>query len=1041
MLYKKNTEKTLSDNLFQNPTSEYRGAPFWGWNCKLNEDTLRRQIGYFKEMGFGGFHMHARAGMASEYLGEEFMHMISSCVDEAKKQNMLAWLYDEDKWPSGYAGGFVTKNPEYVQRMAVFAPEGIPIPELTDRKTAVADGKDYLIGCYDIELNQHGELASYRMIDMADTARGTKWTVYCTTGPRRNWLNGEIYVDTLNKKAIDKFIEITHEKYKDTIGEEFGKCIPAIFSDEPKFWLKGNLTFAHATDKVVQFPWTPSLPEMFEEHTGMDIYSRLPELIWNLPNGEISQYRYLFHDYVTELFVSSYVDNISKWCEDNGIMMTGHMMREENLNIQTDSIGEAMRCYRGFQLPGIDTLIDNDLTLYNAAKQAQSAVHQYGREGMLTELYGVTGWDFDFRHHKIQGDWEAAMGATVRVPHVAWMSMAGESKRDYPASINYQSPWYQEYKYIEDHFARVNTAMTRGKPDVKIGVIHPIESCWLHWGPTDTTHDIRQHLDKCFDELCQWLTFGTTDFDYISESNLPDLYKGCDNGRFNIGCMSYSVVIIPVMETMRQTTLDALTDFSAKGGKIIFASACPRYIDAIPSDAAQSLYNTSTRVAFNKYEILGALSDYRDIEVYRPDGTKAEKVICNMRIDEDCKWLFLTHGVKNYGDRFAFATYNDPNSPLAEDIVIKLRGEYSPLMYDTLTGDICKVPHSYSNGYTIISHQLYSESSLLLKLNYGKDEGYTPPAEPKEEEVITLRGKHEYILDEPNVFILDTAEFAMDNACFEAEEEVLRIDTICRARLGLEPKNLMAQPWVEKERNTGHTLTLRFAINSDIDVNNAMLAIEDAEKHEITLNGEKVTSNICGYFTDEAIKTVPLPAIKVGTNILTIKMDITTRSNAEWCYILGNFGVKVEGSEKTIITQADKIGYSPLHRQTMPFYGGNITYINEIETPECDIIIKTPAYRGAAVKVFVDGTDCGNTSLAPNSVRVNNITSGKHTIAIKLFGNRYNSFGALHNTVDSQKWKGPEHYRTTGNSFSYEYQLKDMGILAAPTVTIINTKG
>ena len=127
--------------------------------------------------------------------------------------------------------------------------------------------------------------------------------------------------------------------------------------------------------------------------------------------------------------------------------------------------------------------------------------------------------------------------------------------------------------------------------------------------------------------------------------------------------------------------------------------------------------------------------------------------------------------------------------------------------------------------------------------------------------------------------------------------------------------------------------------------------------------------------------------------------------------------------------------------QTMPFYGGNITYVNEIETPQCDIIIKTPAYRGAAVKVFVDGEDCGNTSLAPNSVRVNNITPGKHTVAIKLFGNRYNSFGALHNTVSSQRWKGPEHYRTTGNSFSYEYQLKDMGILAAPTITIINKKG
>ena len=59
----------------------------------------------------------------------------------------------------------------------------------------------------------------------------------------------------------------------------------------------------------------------------------------------------------------------------------------------------------------------------NTAKQAQSAVHQYGREGMLSELYGVTGWEFDFRGHKLAGDWQAALGVTVRVHHLTWTSI------------------------------------------------------------------------------------------------------------------------------------------------------------------------------------------------------------------------------------------------------------------------------------------------------------------------------------------------------------------------------------------------------------------------------------------------------------------------------------------------------------------------------------------------------------------------------------------------------------------------------------------
>ncbi|MBQ7901781.1 MAG: hypothetical protein IJ365_07480, partial [Clostridia bacterium] len=1014
MLYKKNNQKTLSKDLFKNPTCEYRGAPFWSWNCKLDEVTLRKQIGYLKEMGFGGFHMHSRVGMASEYLGEEFMHMVSSCVDEAKKRDMLAWLYDEDKWPSGFAGGLVTKDPKYVQRIAIFTtegaklPEGVDLTEIADKETAIAEGKSYVLGCYDIILNDKGELQSHKQIGIDDNAEGTKWTVYCITRPKSGWFNGLTYVDTLNKEAIDKFIEVTHERYKEVVGDEFGKAVPAIFTDEPQFIAKSTLKFATSTDECVLMPWTPKLPELFSEHTGMDIFEKMPELLWDLPNGEVSRFRYLYHDFITELFTTAFSDNIGAWCENNGIMLTGHVLHEDTLQSQTNSIGEAMRTYRGFQLPGIDTLCDGTTNLFNCAKQAQSASHQYGKEGMLSELYGVTNWDFDFRHHKLQGDWEAALGVTVRVPHLSWVSMAGEAKRDYPASINYQSPWYKEYNYIEDHFARVNTALTRGKADVKVGVIHPIESYWLHWGASENTSDIRSTLDNRFSDLCQWLLFGTIDFDYICESTLHSLYSGSSNGKFNIGAMGYTAVIVPALETIRQTTVDALSEFAKSGGKVIFAGSCPKYVDAVVSDNAQKLYAQSTHTAFEKLDILNALSDVRDIEIHTDKGTKTDSLIYNMREDNDCKWLFVAHGDKTYGKKIAFAGFNDINSPIPENVIIKIKGEYTPVLYDTLSGEITDIRHEYKNGCTLVYHSMYTESSLLLKLIPGCDNVYMPVDEKKEIKTIILKGKHNYELEEPNVLLLDTAEFALDGGEFEPEDEILRLDTECRTRLGIEAKNLMPQPWVFDDKDSGHTLTLRFTINSEIDVDGALLALEDAEKHEITFNGEAIVPKIEGYFTDEAIKTFKLPRINAGANILTIKMKLSIRSNTEWCYILGDFGVKVEGSEKTIINRAQQIGYSPLKMQTMPFYGGNITYKNEIETPDCDLLIKAPFYRGATVKVFVDGKDCGYISLAPCSVKVDNVPAGKHTIEFKLFGNRYNSFAALHNTVSSMEWFGPE---------------------------------
>ena len=110
MIYKKSREKSLSEELFKNPSSEYRGSPFWGWNCDLDKAELFRQLDILKKMGFGGVHIHSRTGLATEYLGKKFMKLVCDCCDKAESNDMLLSLYDEDRWPSGAAGGIVTKD-------------------------------------------------------------------------------------------------------------------------------------------------------------------------------------------------------------------------------------------------------------------------------------------------------------------------------------------------------------------------------------------------------------------------------------------------------------------------------------------------------------------------------------------------------------------------------------------------------------------------------------------------------------------------------------------------------------------------------------------------------------------------------------------------------------------------------------------------------------------------------------------------------------------------------------------------------------------
>ena len=181
MLYKKNTSKKLDPELFKNPTSEYRGKPFWAWNGVLHKDKLLEQIEYFKEMGLGGFYMHTRAGMATEYLSDEFMGLIKSCAEKAKEEEMLPCLYDEDRWPSGAAGGFVTKNPEYRQKCLLFSVNKL---ETISKEQGVKEGKPYLIASFDIVLNKKGELKSYKIINDGEKASGTLLHAYVVTAVR-----------------------------------------------------------------------------------------------------------------------------------------------------------------------------------------------------------------------------------------------------------------------------------------------------------------------------------------------------------------------------------------------------------------------------------------------------------------------------------------------------------------------------------------------------------------------------------------------------------------------------------------------------------------------------------------------------------------------------------------------------------------------------------------------------------------------------------------------------------------------------------------
>lgn len=1049
--------KEMTPELFANPPAEYRGAPFWAWNGRLETEEMKKQIDCFKEMGFGGFHIHSRTGMQIPYLSDEYMKYVRGSIEYAGQKGMLAWLYDEDRCPSGFAGGLVTKDQKFRIRYLVLTPrtqaESVACGQVRMEDThACRSAEGPLLAAYDIILDTDGYLLNFNRISKDQEAKGRKWYAYLETPAQNPWYNYQTYADTLNKNAMDRFLEITYEGYKKAVGEYFDTTVPSIFTDEPQFSHKTCLRDPEDT-KDVFFPWTGDLPETYYKTYKEDLLENLPLLVWESKEAKEKQVRYHFHNHVTDRFVEAFSDNCGEWCRNNRMLLTGHLMAENSLGNQTASIGEAMRSYRSFGIPGIDILCDD--YEYTTAKQAQSASRQYGRPGVLSELYGVTNWDYDFRGHKLQGDWQAALGVTVRVPHLSWYTMSGEAKRDYPASIHYQSPWAEKYHLVEDHFARVNTAMTRGKAVVRIGIIHPIESYWLHFGTLSRTGAIREQMEENFGNLTKWMLLDTQDFDFICEDNLPKLCPGA-GAPLQVGEMNYSTVILPQCETIRRSTLDSLVEFAKAGGRLIVMGNLPERVDGGLDREAEKLRPYMEWIPFDRIALAGLLETERVVAFEEESGNRTRNLIYQLRKEEDCSWLFIAQGVKP----------QDKDVAVCRKICIRIKGHYNVEKYDTLTGEIEPLSVSLEKENTVIYREIYQQDSLLLHLipleavrtdnlaeaiteniRVNVSEKVTeknPPAENTDNkqlsadvwEPVKIRKKAEVTLDEPNVLLLDMAEYALDEETYRPEEEILRADNLLRVELGWEPrKDEMAEPWAVPKEVPCHLMRLRFTIVSETEVHGPRLALENAEATKIWLDGELVPSSADGWFTDRCIKTVPLPDITPGKHQLELSFPFGKAEAAEWSYLLGDFHVYLDGREAVLIKAVNEMGFGNLAAKGLPFYGGNVNYRIPFTGNGEDIRVHVPQYRGALVEVLLDGERKGYIIYAPYDCIIKNVTAGEHILVLKVYGNRFNSFGQIHLCNPNFTWFGPDSYRTEGDNWCLEYIPRPFGIMTSPVIS------
>lgn len=1020
---------------FVSPDKQFRGIPFWSWNCKITRELIDTQLDYFREMGFGGVDIHPRVGLDTEYLGGEYMELIQYTVEKCKEKGMICWLYDDDRYPSGAADGFVTRNMNYrlrellltIQRRDNFCQTR---EEFEEAISAGGCPKGYYVCAYALDfqdglLRHYDRLQSECEIQAAVTNGRIVRYAYVRLSSESDHFHGQTYVDVLNPEAIDEFIRVTHERYYDAVGSEFAKSVQAIFTDEPRI---GNQNFIPSADAAVdcEIPYTEIFREFMLDYCGVDVLSIVPELVWDLPDHGSYRSRYLYREALAEQFTRAYMDNIGAWCKKHNILMTGHILCETPLANQASTSGECMRNYRSMDIPGLDILCDAHE--FVSAKQVASVSKQMDKQGTMSEEYGVTGWFCSFRTYKLQGDWQAALGITVRVPHLSFMSMAGEAKRDWPASISFQSPWYKEYSYIENYFGRVNYVLNHGKPVTKVAVLHPIESIWLHMGQADKNGEAICKIQSTFEKITDTLLFGTIDTDYISESMLPNL---CDrvSAPLTVGKMQYHTIIVPAMDTIRSTTLAILAEFNANGGRVIFTADAPQYVDALSSPKAVEFAALCETVSVTG--LLDALESERDIKITDRNGKLSDNLFYQLRESESERWLFICH-VKD--------SVCDSTEP--ESYTIRLNGHYTAKSLDAMAGNEKNIAVSYCGANTCITWNTYPQDSILLRLEtcevghtivsddiastYADNERYTV--------VTRLSRPHSVRLSEKNVLLLDYAAYRVDDGVLHNRTEILKADDNIRGQLGFcKRSEHMLQPWAT-ERKENHKVELCYDVFSEIETD-VELALEIPEICEIYLNSRKVDITVTGYYVDPAISVISLPGLQKGRNELRLEIGFNQKTNLENMYLLGNFRVKLDGSNARI-QDWDTAGNAGIELgditvQGMPFYTGNVDYTFEVNAEaQTEYFIRVPRFNAPVMAIYVDGSKTGLIAYAPYRTSLGVLDVGKHEIRVCLYGNRQNSFGALHNANQKNKWIGPTAYRTTGVDWTDDYMLRPMGILS-----------
>lgn len=970
----------------------FRGIPFWGWNDDLQEVELRRQIREMAKAGLGGFFMHARRGLVTPYLGPEWMDSIRVAIDESRRCGLKAWLYDEDCWPSGTCSGRVTHGRDHFKQKYLVHEEVEPA-EFRPAEHTVALFRARKGNSYS-DFSRISELYHAHALQLQSDEVMIHFYYRMTD-----------YLDVLCRDATAEFLKSTHEQYRQSVGNHFGRQIPGIFTDEPNYADFGRLV------------WSLELPEFFRRHRGYDITDHLPSLLWQ--TGDYHRVRFDFYDTVTRLFILAWTLPIFQWTQRNNIKLCGHLLHEDTLEAQVGSIGAAMPHYEYMQIPGIDHLF-RGLGTAVLPKQASSVAAQLGRPRVLSEMFACSGWNVNFEELKWIAEWQFVLGVNMICQSLMLYSLRGCRKRDHPPSLHYQQPWWSHYYLLNDYFARLASVLTQGEDVAEVLVLHPITTAWSEFSPL--ARESVKLIDKRLSELVDFILQTHCDF-HFGDELIMERHARVSRRRLVVGQRSYSLVVIPDGNNIRASTVKLLKRFIAQGGRVVFAGRVPKRIDGKPDAGAQSMAKKCIAA-----------------DVGTPEGRKklrrllAPQITVTTGRGRDAEQILVQHRI--VGDEQVFFLFNkDKERPCNAEITLPVGGTLNK--FDPQTGNVSAMTASRRNGRMRLQYKFLPAESLLIVADGKAGPNRKPPrAQPQPLRKVALTGPWQIKRNDPNALVLDYARFRFNEDELSEPTPILEIQDLAVQLGGARVITLQYEFDCQLKNLAGKQfeLVLEEPEQYELRVNESRMPISDAghwqdvsfrrvDISRLVTNGRNTLELRRQFYVDPETRRKLLERTPLGTTIEAAKPEV----ELEAVYLIGDFGVKFAGRSAAGPSGSRWLTGTPQLTDEIarsagrnfltagyPFFAGRITLTKTVQisgTPSPGGYLELPPFGAVTAEVSVNGETVGVAWKRPFVVPVGrHLRKGKNTIAITLATSLRNILGPHHHIDGELGAVGPESF-------------------------------